>query len=234
MSAGCLIWDFDGTLGHREGRTWSVVLLEVLDRYLPGHPFVAEQLAPFLRSGFPWHMPERPHTHIADADQWWAELLPVFEAAFGGIGLDAEQARWLAQRVRPIYCNPARFRLFDDTLPTLDALAARGWTHVILSNHVPEFDAIAVSLGLSSRMAMIFNSARMGYEKPHPEIFRQVLAAIGADGPRWMIGDNFLADICGAEAMGIPAVLVRKPHPEARRFCPDLAGVVEIVADGRP
>ncbi|MEJ5199894.1 MAG: HAD family hydrolase [Anaerolineae bacterium] len=233
MKKKILIWDFDGTLGHREGRHWRNVLLEVLDRYMPGHPFDAEQLAPFLRSGFPWHAPEQPHTHITGADQWWAELEPVFVHAFEGIGVDAERSRWLAGQVREVYCNPIRFRLFEDVFPTLDALSARGWTHVILSNHVPEFNEIAARLSLTERMAAVFNSAWMGYEKPHPEIFRQVLRTIGDDGPRWMIGDSYSADVCGAASVGIPAVLVRRPHTGALLFSPDLTGVIEIVENGK-
>lgn len=224
-----LIWDFDGTLGYREGRSWAMVLSEVLDRQMPGHPYAADQLAPYLRTGFPWHMPERPHTHITDADQWWAAMAPVFMVAFGALGLDAAQATRLAGHVRPIYSNPDRFRLFADTLPTLDALSARGWTHVILSNHVPEFDDIAAALGLTPRMAAVFNSAKMGYEKPHPQIFRQVLDALDAGGPKWMIGDNLLADVRGAEAMGLPAILVRKPSVDARYFAPDLTQVGAII-----
>jgi putative hydrolase of the HAD superfamily len=224
-----LIWDFDGTLGYREGRSWAVVLLETLDWQMPGHPYTADQLAPYLRSGFPWHMPEQPHTHIATADQWWAEMTPVFVAAFGALGLDTAPAARLAEHVRPIYSDPARFRLFDDTLPALDALSARGWTHVILSNHVPEFDGIAAALGLTSRMAAVFNSAWLGYEKPHPQIFRQVLDILDGGGPKWMIGDNFTADVRGAEAMGLPAILVRKPNVDARYFAPDLTQVGAIV-----
>lgn len=228
-----LIWDFDGTLGYRSGRSWAVVLIETLDRCLPGHPFVAEQLAPYLRTGFPWHSPEQPHEHITTADQWWAALMPTLQAAFGALGLPADQARWLAGEVRPIYADPARFCLFDDTLDTLDALSARGWTHVILSNHVPEFDEIAAALGLTQRMAAVFNSAWLGFEKPHVQIFCKMLARLGDVGPRWMIGDNYQADIVGAAGVGIPGILVRRSHEAASLFSPDLRGVIEIVADGR-
>ena len=229
MNTKYLIWDFDGTLGYREGRSWAMVLSEVLDRQMPGHPYTADQLAPYLRSGFPWHVPEQPHTHITNADQWWAAMAPVFVAAFCALGLDAAQATRLAGHVRPVYSNPDRFRLFEDTLPALDALSARGWTHVILSNHVPEFDDIAAALGLTSRMAAVFNSAWMGYEKPHPQIFRQVLDVLDAGGPKWMIGDNLVADVRGAEAMGLPAILVRKPGADVRYYAPDLTQVGAII-----
>jgi putative hydrolase of the HAD superfamily len=227
-----LIWDFDGTLGYRDGVTWSAVLLEVLDRCMPGHAFAAEQIAPYLRSGFPWHAPERPHAHIGDPAEWWSELAPVFARAYMAVGIAPEVARSLACEVRPVYSDPARFRLFDDTLDVLNELSARGWTHVILSNHVPEFDRIAAALGLHGRMQAVFNSAVMGYEKPHPAAFSGVLALVGDAAPRWMIGDNYAADVQGAAAVGIPGILVRKPHPAAERFCPDLGQVVAFLEGG--
>jgi putative hydrolase of the HAD superfamily len=229
MNTQYLIWDFDGTLGYRDGRSWAVVLLEVLDRQAPGHPYVAEQIVPHLRTGFPWHTPERPHTHITDADQWWAEMMPQFERTFLTLGLDPGAARNFAGEVRATYCNPARFRLFDDTLPTLDELAARGWTHLLLSNHVPELGQLLSTLALNGYFAAVFNSAEIGYEKPHPAIFQPVLDHIGGADRAWMIGDNYQADILGAAGVGIPGILVRKFHTDASCFSPDLRGVPAIV-----
>ncbi|MDQ1301438.1 MAG: hypothetical protein QG637_1359 [Chloroflexota bacterium] len=229
-----LIWDFDGTLGYREGILWAATFLETLDREIPGHPYTLDQIRPFLRSGFPWHIPEQPHTHITSADQWWGELEPLFARIFSALGIETGRARGLARQIRPIYCNLARWRLFDDTLPALDDLAARGWTHVILSNHVPELAEFVAALFLDSRIAAIFNSATVGYEKPHPQIFREALAFVGNGGPTWMIGDNYVADILGAAAVGVPGVLVRQPHTEAELFCPDLTDVAAIVEAGAP
>lgn len=53
-----LIWDFDGTLAHRDGM-WSGAMVEVLDRHEPGHGITREDVRPHLRMGFPWHNPRR-------------------------------------------------------------------------------------------------------------------------------------------------------------------------------
>jgi spore germination protein GerM len=45
---------------------------------------------------------------------------------------------------------------------------------------------------------------------------------------------NTVSDILGAAAFDIPGILVRRPHEAAVRFSPDLTGVIEIVAAGRP
>jgi len=45
-----------------------------------------------------------------------------------------------------------------------------------------------------------------------------------------MIGDNIEADVLGAQAVGIPAILVRKTDQRAIHACTDLSAVVEFFA----
>ena len=141
-------------------------------------------------------------------------------------------ARALAQKVRPTYTDPDRWRVFDDTFPTLDLLSAQGWTHVLLSNHVPELPEIVDHLGLTPRLSRLFNSGHTGYEKPHPRAFEIVVAAFPAAAPIWMIGDNPEADVGGAEAVGIPAILVRRPGADYAPSCATLADVPAVVEMG--
>jgi putative hydrolase of the HAD superfamily len=51
-------------------------------------------------------------------------------------------------------------------------------------------------------------AARTGYEKPHPEAYAAGRAAAGDPDELWMVGDNPVADVAGAEAANIPAILV--------------------------
>jgi putative hydrolase of the HAD superfamily len=216
-----LIWDFDGTLGYREGG-WSGALEEVLHRAYPAHPARRADLKANLHEGFPWHTYQYPHPNLDEADRWWARLQPVFERAFRAVGLKAASARYLAGQVRETYLEPRRWRLFDDSIPALQRLAGQGWRHVLLSNHVPELEVILARLGIRPWLEQVWNSARTGYEKPHPEAFRQVLAALLPADAIWMIGDNAHSDITGAAGVGIPGILVRRPHPGVQHFCASL------------
>ncbi len=217
-----LIWDFDGTLGYRDGGAWTASLLETIGLVLPDYPVTLEQLRPSIQTGFPWHEPDRPHPHLTSAEAWWEALYPVLEQACQAAGLDEARARTVARRFRAVYLNLDLWRLFDDVLPVLDALSARGWTHVILSNHVPELGDIVRHLDLASRIAYVFNSAETGYEKPHPRAFQIALETLPDVGTVWMIGDSFTADVQGAEAVGLPAILVRRQHAQARYSCATL------------
>lgn len=230
-----LIWDFDGTLGHSEGM-WGTALLDIVQHELPGHPCTVEGLRPFLRHGFPWHTPDLPNVPPKSSGEWWDALDPVFERAFRGVGIESAIACRLARQVRFRYPDPDRWRLFEDVVPTLQGLASLGWSHLLLSNHVPELRLILHHLNVESYFTEIFNSAETGYEKPHPQAFLNVLNAIGRDVEAWMIGDNPTADVAGAEAVGLPAILVRRSHPGVRYACEGLSGIGEIVGNtpGKP
>ncbi len=231
-----LIWDFDGTLGYRDGGMWSGTLLEILRDARPDLQAAPEVIRALVGNGYPWHTPERPHPELATAESWWQALLPVLAGALHGVGVPEEEARALARQFPERYLALDRWRLFPDTLPALDQLTAAGWTHVLLTNHVPELQRILDHLQLASHVAAVFNSAQTGFEKPHPQAFRNVLEFIGDATAVWMIGDNPKADVAGAEAMGIPAILVRSEHPGVRYRCAGLAEVGRILeaGDGAP
>jgi putative hydrolase of the HAD superfamily len=224
-----LLWDFDGTLAYRPG-LWRGCLLETLDEHIANHGIDSDQLRPFLRDGFPWHRPETPHPELCDPKAWWQQIEELLAKALVGVGIDRDRARELAHHARQRFIDPSRgWRLFDDTLPVLTQLRTAGWRHAILSNHVPELPDLVAGLGLADMMDVIYTSAAIGYEKPHPEAFRLALGANGDPSDVWMIGDNPKADVAGAEAAGIRAILVRSESPDVRRRARDLYEVAAII-----
>jgi putative hydrolase of the HAD superfamily len=223
-----LIWDFDGTLGYRMGG-WAGALLDLLQPEAPTCEVTAEQLRLYLQTGFPWHTPDQPHTAITSADQWWDALDPIFEGAYSAVGITIQRARQMAKQVRQRYPHLDSWRLFEDTMPALERLSAQSWTHVILSNHVPELRSIICHLHLGKHISWIFNSAETGYEKPHPQAFRNVLDTLDSPAAIWMVGDSMKADIAGATSVGIPSILVRTHHPDAQHCCLELSQALAII-----
>ena len=223
-----LIWDFDGTLAFRKGR-FTGALLSVLQTELPDSSITGEQIRPYLTSGFPWHTPDTPHPELKEPDAWWNAQQPLFAQAFHRCGIHKELAYELAQRVRAAYCDPQYWHLYDDTLSSLETLGARGWHHVILSNHVPELRRLVQQLGLSDLIMALYCSAETGYEKPNPMAFQQVLERLEGIDKVWMIGDSWTADIDGAAAVGIPGILVRTTHVNARLSYTHLSEVVAFL-----
>ena len=222
-----LLWDFDGTLGTRDG-AWTNTLCAMVAA--AGCDAPSDAIRQRLRSGFFWHDWQTPHCHVQTAEQWWAHLTPMLERAMLGAGVNDAIASRLAAEFRHEYLRPGPWwRLYDDTLATLAALSARGWRHRILSNHVPEFETIAERLGLTPHIDRIFNSAVTGYEKPHPRSFELAMEGVPPGSTIWMIGDNPQADIAGAESVGIPAILVRTEHPQAKYSCATLDRLADII-----
>jgi len=222
------MWDFDGTLAWREG-LWSGCVLEVLDEHQPGHRGELEAIRAGLSGGFPWHRHEVAHPELAEADAWWDALTPLIASAIGACGVGERRARELCPAVRERFVDGTRvWRLFDDTRVALRTTAGAGLRNVIVSNHVPELPRLVVALGIDGLIEHVFSSALTGFEKPHAEAFLTALHHCGDPVERWMVGDNPHADVAGAEALGIPAILIRTAGAPPRRL-PDAAAAATAI-----
>jgi len=227
-----IFWDFDGTLAFNENM-FSGTLLKVLDDFLPNHNIKKKELSPYLKSGFPWHNPEKPHLHLNDPEKWWEELENIFLNAYVGVDIKNEDAKIYAKYAHEYYINPSSFQLFDDTYMVLKISREKGFKNIILSNHVPELPMIVKELGLNNYIDDCITSAKIGYEKPHPEIYKYAIARAKGSKEMWMVGDNIKADIIGAEKMGIKGILVHNKETvnNIKYQASGLADVVEIITN---
>jgi len=117
--------------------------------------------------------------------------------------------RALARRILELDTQPDMYRLYDETLPALEALAATGHAMAIISNHEWDLPDLIDGLGLRRYFPVVVTSARVGYRKPHPRVYMAALEALDADPDRTvMIGDSVLPDILGAQRLGMGAVFV--------------------------
>jgi FMN phosphatase YigB (HAD superfamily) len=226
MEQPTVFWDFDGTLARRRGG-WTGCLREALNEVSPGHTITSERLRPGLSSGFPWHDWQRPHRELDTSQRWWEALRPTLVAAYRRVGIPAATAQTAADLVPGRYSDPARWQVFADVAPALDHAATAGWRNVVVSNHVPELPELIDRLALGRSLAGVVTSARTGYEKPHPEMYRAALAAAGNPPIVWMVGDNRAADVDGARSAGLSALLVRAPGAPVV----DAAAAVEWILD---
>ena len=119
--------------------------------------------------------------------------------------------------------EPASHHPYPETDAVLAAVDELGVRQLVLSNHVWELPEICRSHGWVPPLTDVLTSARLGVEKPHPESYAAAIAAAGCPaGEILFVGDTYEADVAGPERAGMQALLVRRPHPEARRYADDL------------
>ena len=212
-----ILWDFDGTLV--EGPGWGKALIRVLDEEYPGHSITREQIRVFLLEGFPWHNPERHHPELGNPTEWWAFVEAILVRAYQGVGFSIKDAKRLAQLAHQVELDPAGYRTFEDTLAALQCLSDLGWRHIILSNNFPELPHLLDKLPIKQFIHECISSGIAGYEKPNPAAFALALDRAGYPDRVWMIGDSISADVRGAEAAGIPAILARQSPIEPVKYC---------------
>ena len=113
------------------------------------------------------------------------------------------------RRLSELFLVVSNWHVFPDVMPALDALQERGLTIGAVSNWVWQLPELMHSLELVSHFDFITASARVGFEKPHPEIFRYALEQAGAEPSEAIhVGDHLDADVAGARGVGIGAVLI--------------------------
>ncbi len=161
-----LLWDFDGTLARRQGM-WTGAVLDAALHRVPHKQISADEIRPHLSSGFPWHKPEEEHYHLGSGSAWWKQLEPVFAHALTSAGVEPLIAAEIAQSVRAQYLRPDAWQLLDGAADVLSELAKSGWSHLLISNHVPELEDLVKELGIHPQFDQIFSSANLGVEKPN-------------------------------------------------------------------
>jgi putative hydrolase of the HAD superfamily len=207
LSRTVVLWDFDGTIAERPGH-WSSCMLDVLEPRWPEHGLDVDSLEQYLRTGFPWQDTTVDRRHLVDPDAWWAYLDPVLSSAYLRAGVPERVIADAVAGVRLRFGDPSAWRVIPAATDALTALQRAGARQSVLSNHVPELPQIIDALGLGAYFERVFTSAAIGWEKPNPGIFAHALLELGNPGDVWLIGDNPVADVQGATAAGIRAVLV--------------------------
>jgi putative hydrolase of the HAD superfamily len=226
MSIGTIWWDFDGTLISRPAM-WSAAGCRCLTRLSPEHSVTRDQLRFLLKRGFPWHRPDHGHPELTPK-LWWEAVGHCYSAAFDQLGCRIDNLKDLLAAIRADILDARHYLLFDDVVPVLARLHRGGWQQVIVSNHVPELEAIVTDLGIRRFFRAVLTSAIVGYEKPHARMFEAALQHSVPNRPVWMIGDNVELDCIASEAFGAKAILVRSARTFVRH-APDLWAALNII-----
>jgi HAD superfamily hydrolase (TIGR01549 family) len=144
------------------------------------------------------HHPELDH----DEEIWVLFTQRIIEG-MGGEGDTYDAAVELTRA----WEHAAHFELYDDVLPALDLLRARGLKLGLLSNTARDLAAFVAHHGID--VDALLTSRTHGKTKPHATIFHRLLddlAVVPEEAA--MVGDTVADDIDGALAIGMRAVLL--------------------------
>jgi HAD superfamily hydrolase (TIGR01662 family) len=156
------------------------------------------------------------HPELEHDDEIWFRFS---ERVVRGMGGDAGSAYACAVEITRGWERHENFELYDDTLPVLEDLRARGLKIGLVSNSARDVRAFARHHALEIDAGI--SSFHHGKTKPHASIFRAVLDLLGVEpGEAAMVGDTVADDVEGARAIGMQAVLLdrlgRNPAFEPR------------------
>jgi len=243
-----VLWDLFGTLIRPERVGVSDIAPDTSDT------FEAINTAHLLRWAAARGLPTPPEaaTIIREARRWmWAETyatgrqhLTREALARAGVELGWPQdPNFLEEASLAFFAAEVEMvRPFPEAAATLATLREMGLRQAIVSN-ASEHHLVTRAVeraGLGEFFDPVISSAGFGRIKPEPTIFHAVLDAWGLPPEQCaMVGDTLGADIAGAQAAGLRAILVTMdPNPTnvavADRIHPDgtaasLAEVVPII-----
>lgn len=217
-----VIFDFDMTLGFRT-TMWTDTVKELL---LENNVYAtSEQIRPVTHGGvYPWSDPTMSHADFFKGKDWWQVVSGnIAQGLTENDVCSASEAEKAMAGLRERFCDKRYWKLFPDTLDTLEQLTEEGYSLALVSNHIPEAREIFNHLGLGAYFPRMVISSEEEYEKPHPEILSKALGDFSKD-KTVLVGDNYFADVLGAIQFGMGAVLVRKPNVTAYNYyCKNLS-----------
>jgi putative hydrolase of the HAD superfamily len=164
----------------------------------------------------------------------FARTMQIDGAALADLGIDPMPESFF-RRLSELFLLTSNWHVFPDVLPTLEALRSRGLVVGAVSNWVWQLPELLHSLELVSHFDFIAASSRVGFEKPHPEIFRWALEQAKVDPAEAIhVGDHLDADVAGARGVGIQPVLIDRRERFGPADVPDDVRLIRSLTELLP
>lgn len=176
-----------------------------------GRPVRAEEVGPVFRDA--WAAMQRQsvpgrdrYSSVAGGElAWWGAFVREVLRR-----LDHD-APWepLLEDLYAAFCEASVWKIYPETIGTLEALVERGIRPAVISNWDRRLPDILCSLGIFEIFETVTVSSIEGVEKPSSEIFHRTLERMGISADEAIhVGDSPLEDYTGAENAGLTSVLI--------------------------
>jgi len=175
---------------------------------------------------------ERALLQETQAGGWWLDETPFEPTAANSfatvLAFDAAVLARLGhpnlgqdafRRIEDAFARRSAWYVYPDVLPALDALNGAGIRLCVISNFVWGAPELIHDLELARHFEALVISARVGFQKPNPGIFRHALEQMRVVPERALhVGDSYRADVLGARRLGIGAVLIARGTGDPARL----------------
>lgn len=132
----------------------------------------------------------------------------IDQAAISELGIGPMPPEFF-RRLHELFLLTSSWHVFPDVAEALPAIRQRGLVLGAVSNWMWDLPELLHDLDLVSQFDFVAASARVGFEKPHRGIFEYALREAGVEPDEAIhVGDHVGADVAGATALGIGAVLI--------------------------
>ena len=138
-----------------------------------------------------------------------------------GVREHVDQIAWEVLQYEHALFSRNNATLYEDVLPTLNRLQQMNLKMGIISNWDTPLHAMVEELGLAPYFEVVVAShdQRVRSAKPDAAIFEYALNAVGVSPKETIhVGDSFEADIMGAHAAGIRAILLDRDGTQTGRW----------------
>jgi putative hydrolase of the HAD superfamily len=157
-----------------------------------------------------------------DHSFWWM----FYSQLLSEIGLKDDAVR--DQLVTGIRNSGNWDTIRPDTAEQLNEIGER-YQVAVISNADGKIEDVLSKCGIARCFRTITDSGLVGYEKPHPEIFRQALKSVNAaPGESLFVGDVYSVDYLGATGAGMQAMLMDVPGAYRDKGVPRAESLEEL------
>lgn len=202
-----ILWDFDGTLGYREGN-WEEAIFELTEGEISITKENFGLVSAMLKSGFPWHEPHKSFIAINNRLDWWKYITPRLIEIYSALGYKQEMAIEKAAKLPKQYAKLDKWKLYDDAHTSLIEVNNHQWKSVLVTNNIPEFPEILKNLNIESFFEAVYVSSLTGFNKPNPLILNGYLETLPKNTKIIVVGDRVESDLVFAKEIHAEGILV--------------------------
>jgi HAD superfamily hydrolase (TIGR01549 family) len=227
-----ILFDLDGTLRHNKPASVQIFLDAAVRLGAQDSPELRRKAVRWTH--YYWaqspELLEDVATLRGQEDAFWTQYAERQLLAFGctsefASGCAPELHRYMSEEHKPQDWVP------EEVTETLFRLKNAGFRLGVVTNRREPCGEYLDSVGLSQYLDLALAAGEISYWKPQPEIFRHALDRLRASPAEAVyVGDNYYADVLGAQRAGLRPVLIDPEgiFPEAE--CDTIRSMSELIA----